>query len=482
MKMYVDEGAQYIIKKLEENGFEAFVVGGCVRDSLMGKTPDDWDITTDARCEDVEKIFERTVPTGIKHGTITVIYKNINYEVTTYRVDGRYENHRRPESVVFSENILDDLSRRDFTINAMAYNEKSGLIDEFGGYEDIKRKIIRCVGVPDFRFDEDALRIMRAVRFSAKLGFSIEENTLESIYKKADNLRYISRERINSELEKTIFSDVKKLSLLKKIGLFDWLIKGVRIDDERLELAYKVDEYVDKYKTQLDKRYLNKSKEEQEKFDVDKYSVYKENLVKNTGAKDNANTNEVAGYGIDEKRDTGFLQFVRIEANTDIKKAIIFKEIIDEGFVELLNDLRYSKKSINTSLKIKKILNDERYINIYLLDDEVELRKTIKWILRKVGDEFIAKSSIFSLFIEKNANPSLCLKVFDDIIESGECFSISSLKINGRDIVSKKIAKGRGVGQILEKLLDLCIENPKLNERDRLINLAIKISKNDMEE
>src|SRR5699024_5754305 len=153
------------------------------RDSIMKRKPNDWDITTNARPKDMMKIFKKTIPTGVEHGTVTIIENNVAYEATTYRIDGQYLDMRHPEEVKFSKNIIDDLSRRDFTINAMAYNQKSGLIDSFDGIKDIEKKLIRCVGDPDQRFNEDALRMVRAIRFSAKLGFEIEEKTFNSILK-----------------------------------------------------------------------------------------------------------------------------------------------------------------------------------------------------------------------------------------------------------------------------------------------------------
>ena len=206
MKISIPSGAKYIIDKLYDNGFEAFVVGGCVRDSLMGNEPKDWDITTSASPIEVKNLFKKTVDTGIKHGTVTVLIEKIGYEVTTYRVDGEYKDSRHPEEVIFTKNLKEDLRRRDFTINAMAYNDKVGVVDEYKGMEDLHNKIIRCVGVPSERFDEDALRILRAIRFSAQLGFDIENNTKAAIKEYASTLKNISAERIKVEIDKTLMS------------------------------------------------------------------------------------------------------------------------------------------------------------------------------------------------------------------------------------------------------------------------------------
>lgn len=202
--LFLPSDTEYIIETLQKNGYEAFAVGGCVRDMLNGDTPHDFDITTSAEPETVMSLFEKTVPTGIKHGTVTVIINGVPNEVTTYRTDGEYRDHRRPDSVIFVKSLREDLARRDFTVNAMAYNQKDGLKDFFGGREDIENRILRAVGEPGRRFYEDALRIMRLFRFSSVLGFDIEENTLKAALGYAPTLKSVSAERIYSELLKTL--------------------------------------------------------------------------------------------------------------------------------------------------------------------------------------------------------------------------------------------------------------------------------------
>ena len=207
MKLSMPKEVDFIINKLYANGFEAFMVGGCVRDSLLGKKPNDYDITTNALPDEIISIFEHTVPTGIKHGTITVIIDKEPFEVTTYRIDGEYINNRKPKEVKFVTNIKEDLSRRDFTINAMAYNHKCGLIDYFNGQVDLSNKTIKCVGEADKRFIEDALRMLRAIRFSSQLGFKIDSKTLDSIKKNSFLIKNISNERIIAELNKIFLSN-----------------------------------------------------------------------------------------------------------------------------------------------------------------------------------------------------------------------------------------------------------------------------------
>ena len=200
----IPKNQEYIISKLQKKGFEAFIVGGCVRDMALGIKPSDYDVTTNAKPQDIINIFEKTIPTGIKHGTVTVVIDGEQIEVTTFRTEAGYTDSRRPDKVEFVTELSEDLSRRDFTVNAMAYNEKSGLVDLFGGINDLENRILKAVGNPQKRFTEDALRILRLFRFSSRLGFKIEENTLKSALLTQKGLEKISRERIFSEIYKTI--------------------------------------------------------------------------------------------------------------------------------------------------------------------------------------------------------------------------------------------------------------------------------------
>lgn len=211
IKIEIPKYPKIIIDTLEKNGYEAYIVGGCVRDALLGSVPSDYDITTNADPQTIKKLFKRTIDTGIKHGTVTVLFyendKPYTYEVTTFRIDGEYDDARHPKDVVFVNDLKEDLLRRDFTVNAMAYNDRVGLVDEFGGIVDLDKKIIRAVGNPVERFTEDALRLLRAVRFAAKLGFEIEEETKNAIPKLAPSLSMVSKERVQVELTKTICSN-----------------------------------------------------------------------------------------------------------------------------------------------------------------------------------------------------------------------------------------------------------------------------------
>lgn len=238
-RINVPKSVKLIIDILEKNGYEAYAVGGCVRDAVIGKEPNDWDITTSALPGDVKRIFRKTIDTGIKHGTITVMMEKTGYEITTYRIDGEYEDGRHPRNVEFTSNLTEDLKRRDFTINAMAYNDRNGIVDEFDGIGDLKRGVIKCVGNPVDRFNEDALRILRAVRFAATLNFTIEKETEQAVVSLAENLQKISKERIQAELEKLIMSDhPEKLRTACETGITKVIFQEI----DRLEETGKLEE------------------------------------------------------------------------------------------------------------------------------------------------------------------------------------------------------------------------------------------------
>lgn len=237
LRMIIDlpKNVENIIERLKEHGFEGFAVGGCVRDSLLKKTPTDWDITTDALPEDMKKIFKKTFDTGIAHGTVTVLMDGVGYELTTYRIDGNYSDGRHPDSVSFSKNLSEDLCRRDFTINAMAYSHNKGIVDLFGGRKDLQNGIIRAVGDAKKRFDEDALRMLRAVRFAAQLGFKIDDDTFEAIKEKAKLLSNVSKERIFVELNKSLCGDfAQNIKMVYTSGLYRYIGKEFAKLDENI--------------------------------------------------------------------------------------------------------------------------------------------------------------------------------------------------------------------------------------------------------
>ncbi len=237
LRMIIDlpKNVENIIERLKEHGFEGFAVGGCVRDSLLKKTPTDWDITTDALPEDMKKIFKKTFDTGIAHGTVTVLMDGVGYELTTYRIDGNYSDGRHPDSVSFSKNLSEDLCRRDFTINAMAYSHNKGIVDLFDGRKDLQNGIIRAVGDAKKRFDEDALRMLRAVRFAAQLGFKIDDDTFAAIKEKEKLLSNVSKERIFVELNKSLCGDfAQNIKMVYTSGLYRYIGKEFAKLDESI--------------------------------------------------------------------------------------------------------------------------------------------------------------------------------------------------------------------------------------------------------
>ena len=238
MQITIPQEVEEIIEKLSQQGYEAYAVGGCVRDTLLGRIPGDWDITTSATPQQVKAVFSKTIDTGIQHGTVTVMKNHVGYEVTTYRIDGEYEDGRHPKSVEFTSNLKEDLRRRDFTINAMAYSHETGIVDEFGGMEDLKNHVIRCVGCAEDRFTEDALRILRAIRFAAQLGFTIETETWNAIRKIAPNLVHVSKERIQTELTKLLLSpNPQQMNLVYETGISPYVSESFhQVDRTGLKL------------------------------------------------------------------------------------------------------------------------------------------------------------------------------------------------------------------------------------------------------
>ncbi len=388
------ENVKYILDNLKNAGFEAYIVGGCVRDSIMGIVPHDWDITTSAEPEDVKKIFKHTYDTGIKHGTITVLLDKVGYEVTTYRVDGIYEDNRRPKEVFFTRNLKDDLIRRDFTMNAIAYNETDGFVDLFGGQGDISKEIIRGVGNPSDRFDEDALRMLRAVRFSSQLGFEIEEETFNAVKNKAHLIKNISKERIREELLKLIngnFTD--KIPLLWESGLLGFVSK---------ELEDVVDE----------------------------------NVVED---------------------------IKNAPRNGDERLIILIEKMDAKGAEKLLKNLKFDNKTIKTAVNV---LNN---FDVSALNSAYEVKKK----LNAMGEEN------FLLLLRVKKAQGFDVKKIKAIFDEAknEPYTIKDLAINGNMLMEMGI-NGKEIGFVLNSVLDLVMKNPQINEKDVLINEALKIKDN----
>lgn len=397
-----------IINTIEEHSCQAYVVGGCVRDSILGRIPGDWDITTSARPEQVKTFFAKTVDTGIKHGTVTVMVGKNGYEVTTYRIDGEYKDGRHPESVEFSVKLVDDLKRRDFTINAMAYNDSVGLVDEFDGIGDLERKLVKCVGNPVERFSEDALRMMRAIRFSAQLGFEIDKETFLAIRTLSDTIKQVSMERIQVELVKTLLSDNPDyVRMYKETGLFKDILPVI---DEVLSGKYATNALVMLKKTG--------------NTPVLKYAALL-NSVEPESVKHTLKSLKLDNYTIDKATKLVANSKVVVEENEPAVREAIHKY----GREDFLMMLEHELAIIDTKEEITGITMPARRKHL----------SVIKFMYR-------------------------------DIIERGDCISIKDLDITGNDLMEYGL-RGPDIGKTLEALLHVVIENPKLNEKSTLIGM-----------
>lgn len=470
---------RYIIEKLRSAGYEAYAVGGCVRDSLLGKTPKDWDITTSAFPEDVKCLFTRTIDTGIKHGTVTVLLNGTGYEVTTYRIDGEYLDGRHPEEVSFTSNLDEDLKRRDFTINAFVYNEAEGVKDLFGGLDDLKNGIIRCVGDPLLRFGEDALRILRAVRFAAVLSFDIEKATYDAAAELAGNLSKVSAERIKTELEKTLTSsNPDYILMLHDLGIDRVILK---------ELAA-----VKSYRELKDS--LKKSKAEASvRWAVLCYYIKKDARLKPASVK-----SILSGLKFD---------------NRTSDKIMLFLDTV-ENCIKGDFDRNHKQPRHETDSGTLHMETYQDYGNICGSDNSQDsYRYFCRRILNIIGEEYIYDFADFCRSVLENRNPDTVYRrnvedvsgvalicdtdgtagtiaapnTYDeiqafidgrfestvrDILEKKECFSLKMLSVNGKDLLNEKIAEGKELGNILEYLLELVMESPERNEREYLLNAA----------
>ena len=401
MKINLPPKVRYIINKIYENNYEAYIVGGCVRDAILGFEPNDYDITTSASPNTIQEIFKdfKCIETGIEHGTVSVLMEDEIFEITTYRIEGEYKDHRRPDKVDFTDRLEEDLKRRDFTINAMAYNEKKGLIDLFGGKEDLNNKIIKTVGNPYDRFNEDGLRMIRAIRFSSKLNFTIEKETLKAIYDKSFIINNISLERITDEFTKIILSD----------------------KPENIKYLFE---------TKLLK-YLNISNED----DIGKLKQFYNEIV--ILKKINKNL---------EKR-LALLDYIVEKNNINCKS--------------FCNELIYSKKIIKNYNIILTLLKNIEIDHL----NKVEIKKILSEVDRNLLEEYL---DISRIIYDKEKKVDEIIDILSEIEENNECYIIKNLKVNGRDIMSLGY-KNKEVGEVLNYLLEIVIEDYTLNKKDVLI-------------
>lgn len=441
MQITLPKNVRKIIETLERAGYEAYAVGGCVRDSVLGREPNDWDITTSARPLETKALFKRTIDTGLQHGTVTVLLDGAGYEITTYRIDGEYEDGRHPKEVLFTSNLVEDLRRRDFTINAMAYNEKDGMMDAFDGMGDVRRKVIRCVGDARERFTEDALRMLRAVRFSAQLGFSIEEKTREAVTELAGNLSKISAERIQAEMIKLLSSPhPEELRAAWETGITSVILPEF---DVMMETGQNTPHHM--------------------------YTVGEHTLCALTKVR----ADKVLRLAV-LLHDTG----KPAARTTDETGRDHFKghpEKSERIAGEVLHRWKLDNDTLN---KVKKLV---RFHDLHPALTERSVRRMVY----QVGEE------IFPLLLEvqradilaqspyrreeKLNNLDEVTRIYREILEKNQCLSMKDLAVSGRDLIADGMKPGKEMGRMLEELLNLVLEEPERNTKEYLLEYSRKI-------
>lgn len=413
--------AEWIIDNIRSHGYEAFIVGGCVRDAVLGRIPGDWDITTSAKPEQVKEIFGKTVDTGLKHGTVTIIKHGSGYEVTTYRIDGEYLDGRHPETVEFTPDLREDLKRRDFTINAMAYSHETGIVDEFECMEDLKRRVIRCVGCAKDRFTEDALRILRAVRFAAQLDFVIEDETYKAIAEIAPNLVHVSKERIQVELTKLLLSDhPEKIWMVDATGIADYVTSG----------------FPEVFERELERENSH-----------------------NAGENETPGTSGclVDGASRDALKEC-WIGLAALPADKSHRWAGFLRHMTAEQAVKILRGLKLDNDTIGN---VKNMITA---FQAPLAVDKVEIRRLLS---RVTEYQFLGAMQLKKLDGDETV-PGI-LRLFEEIKEAGDCVSLKQLAVNGGDLLAKGLEKGKQIGDGLMYLLNLVLEKPELNKKDILL-------------
>lgn len=438
--MNLPKHVQTIIQTLQQNNYEAYAVGGCVRDAMLHRIPQDWDITTSATPEQVKALFSHTIDTGIEHGTVTVMLEHEGYEVTTYRIDGEYEDSRHPKEVVFTGNLVEDLKRRDFTINAMAYNEEYGLVDEFDGVSDLERGVIRCVGDPMERFTEDALRMLRAVRFAAQLGFVIDEPTKEAIRKLAPTIQKVSAERIQVELIKMLMSD----------------------HPETIREAYELG-LTAQFLPEFDRMMETPQNNKHHCYSVGEHTIHTLMAVeKNKILRLTMLLHDVAKplcITVDENGQEHY--YGHPQKGAELAKAI----------------LRRLKWDNDTIAHVSKL--------IVAHDDRPEVTaKSIRKAINRVGvDQYPMLFDVKRADVmgqgeyqreQKLAYIDAYEAMYNQICQQKQCVQKKDLAINGKDLIELGMKPGKEMGQVLEELFQLVLEDPTQNEKQILLELAHK--------
>ena len=445
MKINLPKNVDKIINALYAAGYEAYAVGGCVRDSILGRVPNDWDITTSAKPEEVKAIFKRTVDTGLKHGTVTVLFGKEMYEVTTYRIDGEYEDSRHPKSVEFTANLKEDLLRRDFTINAMAYNDTEGLVDIFGGMDDIDKKIIRCVGNAKERFTEDALRLLRAVRFAAQLDYDIDVKTLEAIKTLAMNLTKISAERIRTELQKLLVSKHPE----KIITLYETGVSGVILPE--FDLMMETDQNTPHHMYSVGIHTIEALKNSvifDEDLSEDDIKVLRLTLLFHDCGKPAAKT-------VDE---TGKDHFKG--------HAYISEKIASD----IMHRLKYDNNTLNKVRRLVRYHDHRRKLT------EPRVRRTIVEISKELIPIWLIVRRC-DISAQSMMERDIKLKDIDDfesmfkiIVKRGDCLSIKELALTGKDLMDSGVDPGPGLGRILDLMFEDVLDDPSHNTKEWLLS------------
>ena len=444
MQITYPANVKRIIDTLQDNGYEAYAVGGCVRDSYLGRTPDDWDITTNALPQQVRSLFRRTVDIGIRHGTVKVMIGPEGYEITTYRIDGEYEDNRHPKEVTYTSELKEDLRRRDFTINAMAYSEKTGLVDLFGGIEDLNAGLIRAVGDAKERFSEDALRILRALRFSAKFGYEIEDDTRSAIKELAPTLSGISAERIREELEKLICSD----------------------NPDRMRWAYELG-VTSVIFPEWDKMMECEQNTPHHFTNVGDHTIAALKYI-------------VDNYAGINKKDNRILRIATLLH--DIAKPVM-KTTGEDGVDHfkghpicgtemagaVLQRLKYDNDTTGKVLKLVRY-HDERplltYPSVRRFIVAVEKDNMDNLMMLKYADLYAHTKYLWD---DKLCQVRTLEEMYRKIIRDGDCLSIKDLAAGGHDLIKDGIPAGPAIGEALGRLFDLVLDDPAMNEKDRLL-------------
>jgi tRNA nucleotidyltransferase (CCA-adding enzyme) len=428
-----------ILKTLKHNGFDAYIVGGCVRDSIIGRSPQDWDIASSAKPQDIKNIFSKTIDTGLKHGTVTILLNGSSYEITTYRIEGKYIKNRKPEAVEFTTSIEMDLSRRDFTINAMAYNPLTGLLDPFGGIDDINAKQIKAVGIAAHRFEEDALRMLRAIRFSAQLGYSIEGDTLAAIERHCSLLKNISGERIRDELSKTLLANPMTFEQLHHTGILKQILP------------------------ELDICFETKQRHPYHVYNVGLHSLH---------AADSINSSTLLRWTM-LLHDIG-KPFTLSTDSKGIDHFYMHQRVSAEKAELVLQRLHFDNAAIT---RIKKlILEHDRQIG----DHEKSVRKAIAAVGVDLFEDWlqVRQADIEAQNPEKASERIVKLNAvkaaYHKIIAEKQCLTLKDLTVKGKDLMDMGFPQGKKLGEVLQLLLDAVLEQPELNQREKLLEIARK--------